>query len=347
MSVTLQPTTQAIAAAAGQDLSRYYQAADPRDQLVADPDRRQPVTFDSDGLQLAGHIYRPPQAGPAEPTPAVVMCGPFSSVKEQTLPHYAERLAAAGYTVLTFDPRSFGESQGEPRWHYVPEHVVADYANAVGYMVGRSDVDATRIAAVGVCMGGGFAVSTAARDRRIGACVSVGGGFDIGGTFQIMMGAEAFAAYYRKINDLHQRQRETGEVVYVPTVAAEGLSEATPVAAMPNPEAAAYYLRTAKESAPNWSDQMTAAGLEAYFSYNGLGDARLLAPTPLLVVHGTQDFFLLPELARAAYDAATGPKQLTWIETHNHIELYDQDPYVTQATTAVVDFLNRYLPDRR
>jgi fermentation-respiration switch protein FrsA (DUF1100 family) len=43
------------------------------------------------------------------------MCGPISSVKEQTLPHYAERFADAGYTVLAFDPIGFGESEGEPR----------------------------------------------------------------------------------------------------------------------------------------------------------------------------------------------------------------------------------------
>jgi uncharacterized protein len=343
MTVTLRPTTQAMDAAAGMDLARYYQAEDPADQLVADPDRRRLVRFDSDGLKLAGHVYRPPGVGEDERTPAIVMCGPFSSVKEQTLPHYAERFADAGYTVLTFDPRSFGDSEGEPRWHYVPEHVIADYSNAIGHLVDRHDVDPTRIAAVGVCMGGGFAVSTAARDRRIAACVSVGGGFDIGGTFEIMMGDEAFAAYYRKINDLHQRQRDTGEIAYVPTVAADGLSQTVPVAAMPNPEAASYYLRTAKASAPNWSDQMTAAGLEAYFSYNGIASARLLAPTPLLIVHGTQDFFLLPEFAQAAYDAATGPKQLTWIETHNHIELYDQEPYVAQAVDTIIDFLEHHL----
>ena len=52
-------------------------------------------------------------AAPGDRTPALVMVGPFSSVKEQTLPHYAERLAEHGYTVLTFDSRGFGAS--EPR----------------------------------------------------------------------------------------------------------------------------------------------------------------------------------------------------------------------------------------
>ncbi len=271
------------------------------------------------------------------------MFGPVSSVKEQTLPHYAERLSDAGFTVLAVDPRSFGESEGTPRWHYVPEHVIADYVNACAYMMTRPDVDAQAVAAVGVCMGGGFAVSAAAREHRIAACVSVAGGFDIGGTFQLLLGPDVMDGYLKKINERHQRERDTGEVQYVPAIAAAGLSDAVPVAVMPNPEAASYYERTSQDHAPNWSDQMTATGLESYLSYNGLSDAKLLAPTPLLIVHGTQDFALLPEFARAAYDNAIGPKQLTWIETHNHVELYDQDPYVTQAVKAVITFLQARL----
>lgn len=56
-------------------------------------------------------------------------------------------------------------------------------------------------------------------------------------------------------------------------------------------------------------------------------------------MHGTTDAALLPELAQAAYDAATGPKELVWIETHNHIELYDQDPYVSEAVEHVLGWL--------
>jgi dipeptidyl aminopeptidase/acylaminoacyl peptidase len=76
--------------------------------LHADPQRRTDIRFPSAGEELAGHLYRPPQVQPGEPTPAVALCGPISSVKEQTVPHYAERLADAGYTALTFDPRGFG-----------------------------------------------------------------------------------------------------------------------------------------------------------------------------------------------------------------------------------------------
>jgi uncharacterized protein len=112
---------------------------------------------------------------------------------------------------------------------------------------------------------------------------------------------------------------------------------------MPNPEAYSYYDRTSQADAPNWSRRMTAASLEPYFTYNSVVHAPLVAPTPLLVIHGTKDLALLPEYAQQVYDAALGPKELVWIETHNHIELYDQDPYVSQACDRIVTWLGSYL----
>ncbi|MGH2600362.1 MAG: alpha/beta hydrolase [Dehalococcoidia bacterium] len=343
MSTIIEPTEQAMSRP-DVDWSRYY-TPDPQRVLRADPNRRVPMRFPSEGLRLAGHIYRPPGATQDERTPALVMLGPFSSVKEQTLPHYAERLADAGYTVLTFDSRSFGESEGEPRWHYDPNQIIQDYTNAVSYMLSRPDVDADRIGLVGVCMGGGYAISTAARDKRVRAVASVAGGYNIGATFQRFMGIEGFAGYLARVNALTTRQYETGEVQYIPTIA-HTLSEEEPVVAMPNDEAFSYYDRTHRTDAPTWSERMTAAGLEPYFLYNAITHAPLVAPAPLLIVHGTTDFFLLPEYAQAAYDAAVGPKQIIWIETHNHIELYDQDPYVSQAVEALVPWLDANLKHR-
>jgi uncharacterized protein len=339
-SIRVRPTAQALAEASGEP--SHFLPDDPDNLLVADPSRRRPVTFESTGVTLAGHLYRPPGVRKSERTPAVALCGPISSVKEQTLPHYAERLADAGYTALTFDPRSFGESQGEPRFHYDPNRIIADYANAVSFLLTRPDVDSDRVAAVGVCMGGGYAVSLGARDKRLGAVVSIAGGYNIGATFQQFFGVDAFAAYYRQVNELVQRQYETGEVEYIPTIA-KSLSDDVPVAAMPNEEAYSYYDRTSKADAPNWSPTMTAASLEPYFIYNAIVHAPLVAPTPLLIVHGTTDTALLPEYAQAAYDAALGTKELVWIEAHNHIELYDQDPYVSEAAAHAVRWLDRHL----
>jgi uncharacterized protein len=312
------------------------------DYLRADPQRRTDVQFPSAGEELAGHLYRPPQAQPGEPTPAVALCGPISSVKEQTLPHYAERLADAGYTALTFDPRGFGGSGGEPRARYDPYEVIEDYHSAVSHLLTRPDVDADRVAAVGVCMGGGYAVSLGARDKRLRAIVAIAGGYDIGGTFQKALGVEAFADYVRAINDVVQAQYAGGEIAYVPAIA-HGLDEQTPIAAMPNDEAFEYYDRTSQTEAPAWSRQLTADSLPTYFTYNAVTAAPLVAPIPLLVIHGTKDEQLLPEYAQAAFDAAGGTKELVWIETDNHVELYDQDPYVSEAAARAVAWLDEHV----
>jgi fermentation-respiration switch protein FrsA (DUF1100 family) len=337
--VRIRPTTMA-AAEPVEDL--HYLPANPKNLLKADPTRRQPVRFKSRGEVLAGHLYRPPGAGPKDRTPGLVMCGPISSVKEQTLPHYAERFSAAGFTTLTFDPRSFGESEGEPRAHYDPNRVIEDYANAVTYLGIRDDIDPEQIGIVGVCMGGGYAVSTAARHRGVRTVVAIGGGYNIGGSFQKFLGKEGFAQYLGKVNELVRKEYITGEVQYIPTIA-HGLTPEQPVAVMPIDEAYSYYDRTSRSDAPTWSPKMTAASLEPYFLYNAVVHAPLVAPTPILFIHGTKDTALLPEYAQEAYDAASEPKELVWIETHNHIELYDQDPYVSIAVGEALRWLRKYL----
>lgn len=310
------------------------------DFLKADPARRVDVWFSSAGARLAGHLYRPPGAA-EEPTPAVALCGPISSVKEQTLPHYAERLSDAGYTALTFDPRGFGASEGEPRARYDPYAVVEDYHSAVSHLLTRPDVDPDRVAVVGVCMGGGYAVSVGARDKRLKAVVSIAGGYDIGGTFQKGFGVDGFAAYVRTINDVVQSQYETGEIAYIPSIA-HGLDAQTPIAAIPNDEAYEYYDRTSREDAPAWPRELTADSLPTYLTFNAVAAAPLVAPIPLLIVHGTKDEQLLPEYAQAVYDAAGGVKELIWIRTDNHVELYDRDPYVSDAAAHAVAWLNRH-----
>jgi hypothetical protein len=100
-----------------------------------DESRREAVSFlTAHGISLAGHLY-PARGRSGEPGPALAMCGPITSVKEETLPHYAVALQDAGYTVLTFDNRNFGESGGEPRQHIDTYEHTEDLRYAVGGIV--------------------------------------------------------------------------------------------------------------------------------------------------------------------------------------------------------------------
>ncbi len=214
------------------------------------------------------------------------------------MPHYAERFADAGYTVLTFDPRHLGASEGEPRGHNDPSLVIEDTLNALRYLRTRKDVDASNLALVGVCFGGGIAISAAAQDPLVRTISSIVGGYDIGGSFQLLIGAEKFADYYKQIAHVVQHEYETHRVAYVPTVV-RAQSPETPVAFMAGDEAYTYDQRYANNGgAERWNPQTTAAGLIPYFAYSAVAHVKLVAPRPVQIIHGTRDLFCFPTLRK-------------------------------------------------
>ncbi|WP_446218685.1 hypothetical protein [Micromonospora sp. IBHARD004] len=78
-------------------------------------------------------------------------------------------------------------------------------------------------------------------------------------------------------------------------------------------------------------------------TFDALGGAPLLAATPLLVVHGKVDAHCAPELADELHRRAAGEKEIVWLDAAQHIDLYDTEPYVTDAASAAAAFLHRHL----
>jgi uncharacterized protein len=308
---------------------------------AVDPSVRDSVRFQSDGVTLAGHLYRPPDAVPGERTAALVTAGPITSVKEETVPHYAAPLAEAGYTVLTYDNRNFGESRGEPRQHLDTSQQVEDLKNAVSYLLTREDVDPDRVGLACVCMGAGYALAVASMDLRVNVLAIVAGAYNITDTYRDLLGDDGFTGYLENLNAARTRQYETGELQYMPAIA--GPPDYAP-SAMPVQEAYEYYSRAQATEAPNWENRVTVASMEHIVGWNVVARAHLVSPRPLLVIHGTTDVLLPPRYAQEVYDRAGEPKQLHWIETSNHVELYDQAPFVPEAIDTLRDWLAEHLP---
>jgi fermentation-respiration switch protein FrsA (DUF1100 family) len=57
-------------------------------------------------------------------------------------------------------------------------------------------------------------------------------------------------------------------------------------------------------------------------------------------VHGRNDAYCAPELAEALFADATGAKEIRWLDAKQHIDLYDVEPYVSQAADATATFLH-------
>jgi uncharacterized protein len=124
---------------------------------------------------------------------------------------------------------------------------------------------------------------------------------------------------------------------YMPAVAPDGGE-----AAMGGDEPYAYY-GTPRSRSPHWRNEVTRGSLHSLMTLDALGAAELLAATPLLIVHGKTDAYCSPDLARALYERKPGNKEILWLNADQHTDLYDNEPYVSQAAQAAADFLRRTL----
>ena len=75
---------------------------------------------------------------------------------------------------------------------------------------------------------------------------------------------------------------------------------------------------------------------------NGSG-AEFISPTPWCVIHGRHDDFCSPEDADGRVQRAAEPKVFHWLETTNHIDLYDNPTFTGPATSLAIEWLRQHL----
>ena len=134
------------------------------------------VSFDSHGTRCEGTWFA---GGPGEERrPCVVMGHGFGATRDGGLAPFAERFAAAGWHVLTFDYRGFGTSEGALRQDVDHRRHREDYHSALAYVRSRPDVDPGRVALWGSSYSGGHVIAVAAQDRDVRAVISQGAAMD-------------------------------------------------------------------------------------------------------------------------------------------------------------------------
>jgi fermentation-respiration switch protein FrsA (DUF1100 family) len=300
--------------------------------------QKEKIQFQSEGMRVIGNLFKPQNNSKKEiPLPAVLVAGAMTGVKEQVAGHYAERIAKAGYVTLALDHRHFGESEGMPRQHEDPAKKMEDFKNAVSFLSSLNDVDKERIGACGISMGGGYMLQLAAFDRRIKAIAIVASGLNLGDTLLEMLGKDGFINFLKEFNAARQRHYDTGEVQYIPAVATDSKP-----AAMIGDEPFEYY-GTSRAWSPGWANRYTTESIENLMSYNAIPYAHHVSPTPLLVVHGRNDKYCFPKFAQQVYEETGEPKEILWLETTNHIDLYDNEKYVSHAISKIIEWFGRYL----
>ncbi|AZK97173.1 MULTISPECIES: alpha/beta hydrolase [Streptomyces] len=304
------------------------------------------VTFRNKDLDIAADLYLPDGFDPSLTYPAVVSAHPIGSCKEQTSGQvYGAGLAAQGYVVLAFDASFQGASGGEPRFVEDPGLRVEDFRCAVDYLVTLGYVDEHRIGVLGICGGGGYAVTAAMTDRRFKAVGTVA--------------AVNFGRMMRE-GDLSP----DAAIATLDAVAAQRTAEARgadPVVgdALPaSPEKAAElgitgldvveatkYYRTSRGRQPNGLTRSLFSHMGPALGYDAFHLADQLLTQPLQIVVGGvpgefgsyRDGFDLFHRARSQH------KDILVVPGESHYDLYWKPEATGRALDALIPFYNKYL----
>jgi dienelactone hydrolase len=186
------------------------------------------VSIWSDGTRLSGNLFFPVHMNEENKLPGIVLCHGWGGLRVHLNQAYAPLIAAAGYVVLTFDYRGWGDSdcrlilkQKMPEWDKNGEAVVRvqavrslvdpidqteDITNCINFIVGEPNVDAEQIGLWGTSYGGGHVLYVAAHDKRVKCIVS-----------QVpSMDSREIPHYLKRSPEKENTQRARGEIDPVP-----------------------------------------------------------------------------------------------------------------------------------
>jgi len=127
---------------------------------------RQKVCFPSGGIECAAWFYPGTSGG------CVIMTGGFAVTKEPGTDLFAGRFNDAGFAVLAFDYRCFGESGGRPRQVARIRDQLADWQAAIACAASRPGVDPAKLAIWSFSASGGHVFRVAARNPRLAAAIA-------------------------------------------------------------------------------------------------------------------------------------------------------------------------------
>ena len=286
------------------------------------------VTFQSDGLKLAGIVEAPANMKSGERRPAFIVLHGFGGNKDgqgQTV--VAKQFTDWGYVTLGIDFRGCGESEGE-RGRIICLDQVADTRNALSYLGTRAEVDPQRIALVGSSFGAAVAVFTGGADRRVAAVISCGGWGDGERKFRGQHPTpEAWAKFTNMLEEGKRHRERTGQSHMVPRYDIVPIPEK-----LRNRMSHGSIMEFPAETAQSMND---------FRADDQIGD---ISPRPVLLLHSANDSVTPTYESIEMFKRVRQPAELHLLSDVDHFTFSEENPRLTRI---VADWLERYFPVRQ
>ena len=295
--------------------------------VVEEPVPEQRVTFQSDGLRLAGVVRVPEGVKDGERRPAFLVLHGFGSNKSShnvTLP--CDVFEKLGYVTLRFDMRGCGESEGE-RGRLICLEQVADTRNALTFLAGHPQVDGKRIAVIGSSFGAAVAVYAGGVDTRVAAVISSGGWGDGERKFRGQHPTpEAWAKFTGMLAEGKRHRERTGKSLMV-----------LRYDIVPIPP----HLRNnlAKDSI----QEFPAETAQSMFDFRAEEVVGKIAPRPLLLIHAANDSVTPTEQSIELFRHAGQPTELHLFSGLDHFLFAENS---ARVWTLLRHWLDAYFPVR-
>ncbi|KAF2794932.1 alpha/beta-hydrolase [Melanomma pulvis-pyrius CBS 109.77] len=303
------------------------------------------VHFPSNGIDIVGELYLPASGSPSRKNAAIVIGHPSFGVKEQAAGAYARALSDAGFIALAFDAAYQGESGGLPRMLENPFQRAEDARAAVSYLTTRSEVDAERIGALGICASGGYVPFAAQTDTRMKAVATVSGA-DFGRIVREglkpkgSITREQLMEQLAQANALRTIEAKDGEARMVVMTPQE--KSAIPEGAPDLIKDAWDYYMTDRGRHPRSRQSWVGRSMDLCANFDAYRFVDMISPRPLLMIAGEKadtKYF-----SEEAIQQAKEPKELFVVEGKSHVALYDD---LSETAPKLLDFFAKSLVEEK
>ncbi|KAL4881201.1 alpha/beta-hydrolase [Aspergillus karnatakaensis] len=281
-----------------------------------------------DGLTLRGWLFPTSQRGPA-----MIMSPGFNMPKDAILPDIAKWFQEHGITILLYDPRGIGASDGEPRNEIDARQQAEHLHDAVTWFKEHPLVDEKKLALWGLCFGGNVTLGAAAFDKRIAAAISVAPLIDSTGNPARRQPILELAMHDRATR-LTADPDDPEEPMYLPYVNEDG--------SIPNGlQLPADMMPALDRLGIPVENRISVQTYYKSLSWNIMNVVGYIAPTPVMMVTPELDVSCPAAEQIACYESMGEPKRLDILEGKGHLDWVFGD--VESVLSRQLDFLKEYL----